>query len=130
MANPDLAARLKRVAGRHTVQLTHYGRKTGQPHQVTIWFVISAGKVYLSTANIARQWVKNVQQTPRVRLNIGGELFDGQARFLSDPAEKQQALRLAGRKYWPFFPILMLAWMLHKVGMTPDRTGAFEVTMT
>ena len=36
---PNALARLKRVAGKQTTTLTHYGRKTGKPHDVTIWFV-------------------------------------------------------------------------------------------
>ena len=34
-------ARLRRVAGRQTTKLTHYGRKTGKPHEVTIWLTLS-----------------------------------------------------------------------------------------
>ncbi len=33
-------ARLRQVAGKQTTRLTHYGRKTGKPHEVTIWFVM------------------------------------------------------------------------------------------
>ena len=43
--------RLKRVAGRQTTTLTHYGRKSGKPYEVTIWFVLKGDKVYLGTAN-------------------------------------------------------------------------------
>ena len=32
----ELRKRLAKVAHRYTVRLTHYGRKTGMPHQVTI----------------------------------------------------------------------------------------------
>jgi deazaflavin-dependent oxidoreductase (nitroreductase family) len=76
-------ARLKRVAGRQTLTLTHYGRKSGKPHDVTIWFVLDDDKLYIGTANVNRQWVRNVQKTPKIRLSIGGETFDGNARFLT-----------------------------------------------
>jgi hypothetical protein len=33
-------ARLKAVAGRQTLTLTHYGRKSGKPYDVTIWFAV------------------------------------------------------------------------------------------
>jgi len=52
--------RLKRVAGRQTTTLTHYGRKSGQPHEVTIWFALAGEKLYIGTANVNRQWVRNV----------------------------------------------------------------------
>ena len=41
---PDALTRLKRVVGRQTTTLTHYGRKTGKPHEVTIWFVLDHDK--------------------------------------------------------------------------------------
>lgn len=126
----DSLAKLHHVAGRQTVRLTHYGRKTGKPHVVTIWFVVSQETIYLSTANTGRQWVRNVQQTPRVELNIAGELFRGQARFLTDPAERKHVMRLAGKKYWPFMP-LFAVWRLFQVlGIARDRTGAFEVNLS
>src|SRR6266704_6999230 len=70
-------ARLKAVAARQTLTLTHYGRKTGKPYDVTVWFVVDGDKVYIGTANVNRQWVRNVQKTPRVKLSIGAETFDG-----------------------------------------------------
>jgi F420H(2)-dependent quinone reductase len=55
-------ARLRRVAGKQTTTLTHIGRKTGKPHEVTIWFVLDGDKLYIGTANVNRQWVRNVQR--------------------------------------------------------------------
>ena len=43
-------ARLRRVAGRQTTRLTHYGRKTGKPYEVTVWFVLSGERLYIGTA--------------------------------------------------------------------------------
>ena len=77
-------ARLRRVAGKETTRLTHYGRKTGEPHEVMIWFVLDRNKLYIGTANINRQWVRNVQKMSKIRLSIAGESFDGTARFLTD----------------------------------------------
>jgi hypothetical protein len=47
---PNALARLKRVAGKQTTTLTHYGRKTGKPHEVTIWFVLDGDKLFIGTA--------------------------------------------------------------------------------
>jgi hypothetical protein len=63
--------RLKRVSGKQTTTLTHYGRRTGKPHEVTIWFVPVDDKLYIGTANVKRQWVRDVQKTPKIRLSIG-----------------------------------------------------------
>ena len=124
-----VADRLKSVAGRQTLTLTHYGRKTGKPYNVTIWFVVDGDKVYLGTANVNRQWVRNVQKTPRVKLSIGGDTFEGEARYLTDRAERERAMKMVRRKYWMFLPILGLGVLLMAIGIIRDDTGAFEVTL-
>jgi len=106
---PNALTRLKRVAGKQTTTLTHYGRKTGKPHEVTIWFVLDHDKFYIGTATVNRQWVRNVQKTPKVRLSIAGEMFEGNARFLTDRAEHDR--------------------ILTAMGLMRDNTGSFEVTL-
>jgi deazaflavin-dependent oxidoreductase (nitroreductase family) len=125
----NVAVRLKRVAARQTVTLTHYGRKTGKPHEVTIWFVVDGDKFYIGTANVNRQWVRNVQKTPQVRLSIGGETFEGTARFLTDRAEHERAMASIRRKYWMFRPLIALGRILTAIGAMRDTTGAFEVIL-
>jgi len=122
--------RLNQVATTQTVKLTHCGRKSGKPYQVTIWFVVDGDRVYLGTANVNRQWVRNVQKTPRVRLSIGGETFEGEARFLIDRSEHERAQAKMRRKYWMYWPILATARVLMAVGLLQDRTGSFEVMLT
>src|ERR1017187_9460839 len=96
----NVLTRLNRVAARQTVTLTHYGRKSGKPYDVTIRFVVEGDKVYIGTANVNRQWVRNVQKTRQVKLSIGGETFNGTARFLTDRAEHQRAMAAIRKKYW------------------------------
>ena len=126
---PNALTRLKRVAGKQTTILTHYGRKTGKPHQVTIWFVLDHDKFYIGTASVNRQWVRNVQKTPKVRLSITGEMFEGNARFLTDRAEHERAMAAIRRKYWMFRPIIAFGRVLTAMGMMRDNTGSFEVML-
>jgi len=127
---PDIRTRLEGVATRQTLTLTHYGRKSGKSYMVTIWFVVDDGKFYIGTANVKRQWVRNVQKTPQIRLSIGGEAFEGAARFLVDPAEHGRAMAAIRRKYWMYTPILALGRVLFAIGVMRDNTGSFEVTLT
>jgi deazaflavin-dependent oxidoreductase (nitroreductase family) len=122
-------ARLKTVARRQTLTLTHYGRTSGKPYNVTIWFVVNGDKVYLGTANVNRQWVRNVQKTQRVELSIGSEKFDGIARFVSNPAEHERTMAMMRRKYWMFWPVITMGRILMAAGMMRDNTGSFEVTL-
>ena len=122
-------ARLKRLAGKSTLILTHYGRKSGKPYEVKIWFVVDGDRVLIGTANVQHQWVRNVQKNPRIKLSVGGEKFEAEARFLVDLAERDRALAAAGRKYWPYWPVFALGKMLIAIGLMRNRTGAFEVTL-
>ena len=122
-------ARLRRVADKQTTRLTHYGRKTGKPHEVTIWFVLDDDKLYLGSANVNRQLVRNLQKTPKIKLSIGGETFEGKARFLTDRAEHERALGAIRRKYWMFRPIMELGRIVSAMGLIRDNTGSFEVTL-
>ena len=121
--------RLKRVSGKQTTTLTHYGRNTGTPHEVTIWFVLDDDKLYIGTANVNRQWVRNVQKTPQIKLSMGGETFSGTARFLTDRAEHERAMSAIRRKYWIFRPLIALGRVLTAIGVMRDKTGSFEVTL-
>jgi deazaflavin-dependent oxidoreductase (nitroreductase family) len=125
----DVLNRLRRVAGKQTTRLTHYGRKTGKPHEVTIWFVLDGDRLYIGTANVNRQWVQNVQKTPQVKLSIAGENVEGTARFLTDRAEHKRAMAAIRRKYWMFRPIIELGRFLAAIGLMRDKTGSFEVLL-
>jgi deazaflavin-dependent oxidoreductase (nitroreductase family) len=122
-------ARLKTVANKQTTILTHHGRKSGKPYEVTIWFVLDEDKFYIGTANVNRQWVRNVQKTPQVKLSMGGETFTGTARFLTSRAEHERAMAAIRRKYWMFSPILMLGRVLMRIGLMTDTTASFELTL-
>ena len=126
----NILARLRKVASRQTTTLTHYGRKTGKAYEVTIWFVLDGDKLYIGTANANRQWVRNVQKTPRVKLAIGGEQFEGTARFLSDRGEHERAMAAIRRKYWMFRPIIELGRFLSATGLMRDNTGSFQLSLT
>ena len=125
----DVLNRSRRVAGKQTTRLTHYGRKTGKPHEVTIWFVLDGDRLFIGTANVKRQWVRNVQKTPQVKLSIGGDTFEGTARFLTDRSEHERAMTAIRRKYWMFRPLIELGRVLSAMGLMRDNTGSFEVTL-
>jgi len=110
--------RLARVGRKSTCRLTHYGRKSGRPYEVTIWFLVDGDIVYLTTMNMQRQWTRNVQANPQVLLRVGGETFTGDVEVVSDEAEMAHVVELLKKKYWLARPYL---WLRGK----PD--GAFRV---
>jgi len=78
---------------------------------------------------VKRQWVRNVRKTPQVKLSIGGETFEGTARFLADRREHEHAMTAIRRKYWVFGPIIELGRFLAAIGLMRDKTGSFEVLL-
>ena len=66
--------------------LTTTGRRTGGPHRIEIWFALGDGVVYLLSGGGDRSdWVRNLEVSPDVVLEIGGEARTTQARVVTDP---------------------------------------------
>ena len=101
---PDLQQRLDRlsqVAGEEFGYLTTFGRKTGTPHEIEIWFAIAGGKLYmLSGGRDASDWVKNILANPEASMRIGDQAFAGMARIVTSATEEDDlARRLLDGKY-------------------------------
>lgn len=122
--------RLRKVASGSTLQLTHIGRKSGKAHQVTIWFVVEGEKVFLPTANVDRNWVRNVRKTPHVEFSIDSEKFAGEARFLDNAADRERVGALVRRKYWFAAPLIAATQFFAALGLGTYNHGAFEVTLS
>ena len=122
--------RLRRAGDRQTLRLTHYGRKTGRPYEVTIWYMVDGDKLYLATFNQNRNWVRNVKSRPAISLRIGEEVFNGDVREITDPQEREKVRALVDRKYWFTIPILRLGQFLSAIGITNDNSTAFEVILS
>jgi deazaflavin-dependent oxidoreductase (nitroreductase family) len=125
--DPATAQRLKKIAPLHTIVLTHYGRKSGKPYDVIIWFVVEGERMFLGTANKSRNWVKNVIAKPNVVIKAGGENFIATVREITDQAERDRVLNLVQMKYWYAAPIMMIGRMLQNFGIISANTGTFEV---
>lgn len=119
-----LAERLAQVAGRSTLRLTHYGRKTGKPYEVTIWFVAADEKLYLGTMNATRQWVRNVAKTPRVHLTMSDFEADGQVTRISAQRELLRAYELFVGKYWVMWLLDIGAKLLGRSPLTTKKVDA------
>jgi deazaflavin-dependent oxidoreductase (nitroreductase family) len=118
---PDLASLLADLNRTKTVVLTHYGRKSGKPYEVRIWFTVDGDHVNLQTMNLERQWVQNVTANGKVSLRIGDTVLDGEATPVVDGPEMARVAELMGKKYLVARPYL---WVKKR----PD--GAFHVKVT
>ena len=121
--------RLRRGGDRQTLKLTHYGRKSGRPYEVTIWYLVDDNRLYLVSANADRNWVRNVKARPAISLRVGNEVFNGNVRVITDKPERDKVNRLTQRKYWYIAPMLRTGQFLMSMGMLRDNTAAFEVIL-
>jgi deazaflavin-dependent oxidoreductase (nitroreductase family) len=112
--------RLERVKDTGTIRLTTFGRKTGKPHSVPVWFVADPPLLYLTTLKMKRDWPKNVRANGKVELDIAGEKFTGRATYVDDPVTFEQVKKLLANKYWA-------AWIGALFGLGPE--GVFRVEL-
>ncbi|MGY1703300.1 nitroreductase family deazaflavin-dependent oxidoreductase [Geodermatophilus sp. SYSU D00697] len=76
------------AVGRTFVAFTHLGRRTGQPHQ-TVAMVLrydqATGEAVICAAwGPQTDWYRNLQTHPAVRVQLGGQTFTPQQRFLPE----------------------------------------------
>lgn len=76
-----------------TVVLITRGRKTGRPHEATVWCVLEDGMVWLRTDHDS-DWYRNLQRDPGCRIRVGdieiaatNEPIDDEAAALRDVVE-------------------------------------------
>jgi deazaflavin-dependent oxidoreductase (nitroreductase family) len=83
--------------------LTTTGWKTGNAHEIEIWFVALDGRCYLVAEHRERaHWVRNIQHQPAIRFRVGEQTYDGTGRTVIDveePALAGQVKALMDRKY-------------------------------
>ena len=81
--------------------VTTTGRRTGNPHEIEIWFGWDAGMtIYMLAGGGARaDWVVNMKAHPEVTVRIRDRSFTGAARVVADEEEEALARRLLASKY-------------------------------
>jgi len=121
------AQRLAKIAPLQTLTLTHYGRKSGKPYDVIIWFVVEGNRMYLATSNKNRNWVRNVIVKPNVGIKAGSENFTATVSEITDDAQRDHVRNLVQAKYWYALPFILFGRMLQNLGVMKDNTGTFEV---
>ena len=76
------------------------GRRTGNPHEIEIWFGVDADTMYLISGNgSGADWYRNSLANPRVVVELAGETHRGIARDVTDPDERRRVGDLMGDKY-------------------------------
>ena len=71
------------------------GRKTGKRRRKCVRAIRDGDKVYLvSLPGRYSAWFRNIQAQPQVKLRMRGGTFDGVAREITEPEEREHARRI------------------------------------
>lgn len=83
--------------------LTTTGWKSGQPHQIEIWFTALEGRYYIIAERGERShWVQNLRRQPAIVFSVGDQVFQGIARVVEatqKPELHRQVSQLSDAKY-------------------------------
>lgn len=79
---------------------TTRGRKTGNPHEIEIWFVVHEGAFYLMSGGMDRSdWVRNLLKDAAVTFRVKGQTFAAVARVYDGKTEEQAIRTKMADKY-------------------------------
>jgi len=89
------------LAPRSFCYVTTTGRRSGNPHEIEIWFGWSDGAtIYLMAGGgHTADWVRNMKVNPSVSVRIADQSFTGIARIVTEETEDALARRLLAAKY-------------------------------
>jgi deazaflavin-dependent oxidoreductase (nitroreductase family) len=100
-----LAPEFLRLAGRSSeVTLITYGRKTGKPIRVVIWFCTDGSRLFVRAGDgLTQHWPQNLLARPEAELRLGGRSFKVDARHLTEPEESRAVSRLLNKRYGAYY---------------------------
>jgi deazaflavin-dependent oxidoreductase (nitroreductase family) len=75
---------IEQLAARRTIDLTTYGRKTGLPRRIEIWWFHVDGRFVISGTPGRRDWLANVIANPKVMVHVDGVDMEATARVVED----------------------------------------------
>ncbi len=75
------------------------GRRTGKKHTVTVWFVTNGERLFVSSQDENRDWVRNVRKDPSVEVSIENTTRKMTAQLVLSDAEKDRIWKSYHRKY-------------------------------
>ncbi|MEP6986279.1 MAG: nitroreductase family deazaflavin-dependent oxidoreductase [Chloroflexota bacterium] len=72
--------------------LTTIGRKSGEPHEIEIWYVPQGECYYLiSGGRTEADWVKNLLHNPHISFRVQGQTYEGTGRAIDRATETELA---------------------------------------
>lgn len=74
----------ERFASIRTIDLTTYGRKSGKPRRIEIWWFHVNGRFIITGTPGRRDWLANVKANPFVVVHVDGHDIETNVRVIED----------------------------------------------
>jgi len=82
-----------------SVELTHFGRKSGKPFKLRVWFADLDGDLWVGTRDTTRNWVRNLRANGRAELDFGQGAVAFRCREGTREGEQQRFDRAIASKH-------------------------------
>jgi deazaflavin-dependent oxidoreductase (nitroreductase family) len=103
--------------------LTTRGRRSGQPHEIEIWFALDGGTLYLlAGARDDSDWVRNLQADPAITVRVRDRTYTGTGRVIDEDDESERARTLVFDKYQPRYSGSLADWRIRSLPVAVDLT--------
>ena len=80
---------LDRIATVKTIDITTFGRRSGLPRRLEIWWFRVEGRFVITGSPGRRDWLANLRSDPRMIVHVDGLDIEAMAREVDDQAFKR-----------------------------------------
>jgi len=78
------SANLDKLAAQLTIDLTTYGRSSGNPRRIEIWWFRVDGRFVITGTPGTRDWMANIRSNPQIIVHAGGLNIEATAVVIED----------------------------------------------
>lgn len=89
-------ATIGRLAATRTIDLTTFGRRSGRPARIEIWWFYVDGRFVITGTPGPRDWYANILANPAVVIHANGDDYQAKATPIRDPAYRRRVFTDSG----------------------------------
>lgn len=119
------------LASVRTIDLTTYGRKTGLPRRIEIWWFHVDDRFIITGTPGRRDWLANVRSNPRVLIGVNGTDIEATACEVLDPQLRELVFSQPETRWYAtqseFQRLVQQAPMIEVLPDDPTRPGWLSI---
>lgn len=91
---------IERLASVRTIDLTTYGRKSGEPRRIEIWWFHVNGRFIITGTPGRRDWLANVRANPSIIVHVDERDIEATARLVGDRGLRLEVFTLPDARWY------------------------------